>query len=150
MKTLKLLALSLLMLCFTPAFAVDTPEDAIAIVNKGLAYVDAHGKDALIKEVNNKNPAFIKGNVYLALRSMDGTTIAHPVNPRAVGKNMVVFADADGKFYRKEIIDIAKTKGKGWVEYRYNNPETKELEKKATYFVRSGDMILEAGIYKGK
>ncbi len=104
----------------------------------------------MIKEVNNKNPLFIKGNVYLALRAMDGTTIAHPINPRVVGKNMVVFPDADGKFYRKEILDIAKTKGKGWVDYRYNNPETKELEKKATYFVRSGDMILEAGIYKGK
>ena len=45
---------------------------------------------------------------------------------------------------------ITRAKGKGWVDYRYNNPVSNEIEKKSTYFVQSGDVILEAGIYKGK
>ncbi|MCX7217514.1 cache domain-containing protein [Undibacterium sp.] len=132
------------------AIAADTPADAIAMVDKGLSYLQKNGKDALIKEINNKNPDFIKGELYLYIRGMDGTILAHPVNPKLIGKNMTVLPDADGKLFRKEIIELAKTKGKGWVDYRYNNPVTKNLEDKSTYLVRSGDLILEAGIYKVK
>lgn len=137
---------------FVPASvqAQSNPDDAIAMVDKGLAFIKKNGKEALIKEVNAKNPEFIKGDLYLYVRSVDGTVVAHPVNPRLVGKNLTVLPDADGKLFRKEIIETAKTKGKGWVDYRYNNPVSKEIEKKSTYFVLSGDVILEAGIYKGK
>jgi cytochrome c len=132
------------------AIAADTPADAIAMVDKGLSYLQKNGKDALIKEINNKNPDFIKAELYLYIRGIDGTILAHPVNPKLIGKNMTILPDADGKLFRKEIIELAKTKGKGWVDYRYNNPVTKNLEDKSTYLVRSGDLILEAGIYKVK
>lgn len=150
MKTLRMLLALLVAASILPVFAADDPADAIAIVDKGLDYIQKNGKDALIREVNAKNPQFIKGPIYLTLRGIDGTTLAHPFNPRLVGKNLTELHDADGKYFRKEIIETAKTKGKGWVDFRYNNPETKELEKKSTYLVRSGDVILEAGIYKGK
>ena len=123
---------------------------AIAMVDKGAAYLQKHGKDALIKEVNSKNPEFINDATYLTVRALDGTQLAHPTNPKLVGKNMVVLPDADGKLFRKEIIEQAQSKGKGWVDYRYNNPATGEIEKKSTYFLKSGEVILEAGIYKGK
>ena len=132
------------------AFAADDPAIAVAMVEKGVAYLQKNGKDALIREVNNKNPEFVTSATYLTVRALDGTQLAHPTNPKLVGKNMVVLPDADGKLFRQEIIDTAKAKGKGWVDYRYNNPTTKEIEKKSTYFVKSGDVILEAGIYKGK
>lgn len=158
MKKSRFLMLFLLTLVFTPVltlfttavFAADTPADAVAMVDKGLAYLQKNGKDALIKEINNKNPEFVKGELYLYIRGMDGTVLAHPVNPKLVGKNMLGLADADGKLFRKDIVEMAKTKGKGWVDYRYNNPVTKEVENKSTYLVRSGDIILEAGIYKNK
>lgn len=150
MKTIRMFLFSLLAGFFIPAFAADNAADAVAIVDKGLDYLQKNGPDALIKEINAKNPMFIKGTIYLTVRAMDGTTLAHPFNPRLVGKNLIVLPDADGKYFRKEVVDIAKTKGKGWVDFRYNNPETKEVERKSTYLVRSGDVILEAGIYKGK
>jgi cytochrome c len=133
-----------------PALAATPAEAATAMVEKGVAYMSKHGKDALIKEVNSKNPEFINDTTYLTVRALDGTQLAHPTNPKLVGKNMVVLPDADGKLFRKEIIDRAKTEGKGWVDYRYNNPAKNEIEKKTTYFFKQGDVILEAGIYKGK
>lgn len=132
------------------AFAQDKPEDAVAMVDKGLAYMKKNGQDALIREINAKNPEFIQGDLYLLVRAADGTVLAHPVNARLVGKNMTVLPDADGKYFRKEIVETARTAGKGWVDYRYNNPVTKRIEKKSTYFVRSGELIVEAGIYKEK
>lgn len=129
--------------------AADKPEDAVAMVNKGLSYLQKNGKEALIREVNQKNPDFLVGDLYLYVRSIDGPILAHPINPKLIGKNMLELPDAEGKLYRKEIVELAKTKGKGWVDYRYNNPVTKKIEAKSTYLVRSGDIILEAGIYKG-
>lgn len=150
---MKALILALFVLGFVPSgssFAQAKPEDAVALVDKGLAFMKKNGKDALIKEINAKNAEFVQGELYLYMRAIDGTVLAHPVNPRLIGKNMTALPDADGKLFRKEIIETAKAKGKGWVDYRYNNPTSQVIEKKSTYFVLSGDVILEAGIYKGK
>jgi len=150
---MKSIALSLLFsgVLFAPlSFAQDKPADAIAMVDKGLAFMKKNGKEALIKEINAKNPDYVQGELYLYMRAVDGTVVAHPVNAKLVGKNMITLPDAEGKFFRKEIIDRAQSEGKGWVDYSYNNPVSKVIEKKSTYFVRSGDVILEAGIYKGK
>jgi cytochrome c len=150
MKTLTLAPLLFALLLSPASYAQSNPDEAIAIVDKGLAFIKKNGKEALIKEINAKNPDFVKGELYLYMRAIDGTVVAHPINPRLIGKNMTALPDADGKYFRKEIIEGAKTKGKGWVDYRYNNPVSKVIEKKSTYFVLSGDVILEAGIYKGK
>ena len=133
-----------------PVLAADPAAAAVAMVDKGAAYLQKNGKEALIKEVNDKNPEFVNDATYLTVRGLDGTQLAHPTNSKLVGKNMVVLPDADGKLFRKDIIDQAKSKGKGWVDYRYNNPANGQIEKKSTYFLRQGDVILEAGIYKGK
>jgi len=132
------------------AQAADDKAVAIAMVDKGAAYLQKNGKEALIREVNAKNPDFVRTDTYLTVRALDGTQLAHPTNPKLVGKNAVVLPDADGKLFRKEIIDRAAKEGKGWVDYRYNNPQTGVIEKKSTYFMKSGDVILEAGIYKGR
>ena len=150
MKMLKLLMLLFSLTLLAPASHAAGPEDAIAMVDKGLAYIKKNGTEALVKEINNKNPEFIKGDLYLYVRSIEGPILAHPINPKLLGKNMLELPDANGKLYRKDIVELAKTKGKGWVDYLYNNPVSKEIEKKTTYLVRSGDVILEAGIYKGK
>ena len=150
MKMLKLLMLLFSLTLLAPAAQAAGPEDAIAMVDKGLAYIKKNGTEALVKEINNKNPEFIKGDLYLYVRSIEGPILAHPINPKLLGKNMLELPDANGKLYRKDIVELAKTKGKGWVDYLYNNPVSKEIEKKTTYLVRSGDVILEAGIYKGK
>ncbi len=150
MKILKSLLVFLLVAQSQFVLADDNPADAIAMVEKGLSYMQKNGKDALVQEINNKNPDFINGSIYLYVRGLDGIVIAHPINPKLIGKNMLDLPDADGKYYRKEIIALAKSKGKGWVDYRYNNPVSKQIENKTTYIFRSNDVILEAGIYKGK
>lgn len=150
MQFVKFLLALLLTSQLSLALAEDNPADAIAMVDKGLAYMQKNGKDALVQEINNKNPEFFNGSIYLYLRGLDGIIIAHPINPKLVGKNMLDLPDADGKYYRKDIIALAKTKGKGWVDYRYNNPVSKQVENKTTYILRNNDVILEAGIYKAK
>ena len=65
-----------------------------------------------------------------------------------VGKDLIDVPDADGKLFRREIIELAKTKGKGWVDYKYKNPTSGKVEAKTTYIQLVDDVVLEAGIYK--
>lgn len=150
MKSIMSAVLATAVFALSTAHAADDPAAAIAMVDKGAAFMQKNGKEALITAINAKSPEFVNGGIYLTMRALDGTQLAHPTNPKLVGKNMVVLPDADGKLFRKEIIEGAQKKGKGWVDYRYNNPTTGDIEKKSTYYSKTGDVILEAGIYKGK
>jgi cytochrome c len=150
MKSIMSAVLATAVFALSTAHAADDPAAAIAMVDKGAAFMQKNGKEALITAINAKSPEFVNGGIYLTMRALDGTQLAHPTNPKLIGKNMVVLPDADGKLFRKEIIEGAQKKGKGWVDYRYNNPTTGDIEKKSTYYLKTGDVILEAGIYKGK
>jgi cytochrome c len=112
------------------------------------AFVKAHGKEQAIIEFNNPKGKFVKKDLYVFAYDMNGTLIAIPTNPKLVGKNLIDVPDTDGKLYRKDILDIAKSKGEGWVDYKYKNPETNKIEAKTTYFKKVGDIIICCGAYK--
>ncbi|MDR7050292.1 signal transduction histidine kinase [Duganella sp. 3397] len=129
--------------------AEPTEKDAIAMAERGAAFIKAHGKDEMIRKVAARDPSFIQGSLYVDIRDLNtGIVLAHPVNPSIVGKDLTDVPDASGKKYRREIIDLAAKKGSGWVDYQYKNPATGKLEPKTTYILRVGDIVLEAGIYK--
>lgn len=146
----RILLAPLLLLAMTAAHASEpTEKDAIAMVEKGAAFIKQHGKDKFIEKISAKDPEFIQGALYVDIRDLQsGIVLAHPVNPTIVGKDLTDVPDASGKKYRREIIELAAKKGKGWVDYMYKNPTTGKIEPKTTYIQRVGDAVLEAGIYK--
>jgi signal transduction histidine kinase len=129
--------------------AEPSEKDAIALVEKGVAFMKAEGKEEMMKRINNKDPQFYHGALYLHMRdAKNAMMLAHPVNPALIGKDLLDVPDTNGKKYRREIVELAATKGKGWVDYTYKNPSTGKVEPKNTYMVKVGDVLLEAGIYK--
>jgi len=46
------------------------------------------------------------------------------------------------------MVEVAKGKGKGWVEYKWPNPVNSAIESKASYVERVDDMLVGSGIYK--
>ncbi len=132
------------------AHAADpTEKDAIAMAEKGAAYIKANGQDAFLKKIAGKDPDYLQGSLYVDVRDIKtGIVLAHPVNPSIVGKDLTDIPDASGKKYRREIIELAAKKGHGWVDYQYKNPTTGKIEPKTTYILRVGEVVLEAGIYK--
>ena len=131
------------------ASAEPTEKDAIAMAERGAAFIKAHGKEELMKRLTAKDPEFLQGSLYVDMRDINtGIVLAHPVNPAIVGKDLTDVPDANGKRYRREIIELAAKKGKGWVDYQYKNPTSGKIEPKTTYILRVNDVVLEAGIYK--
>lgn len=126
-----------------------TEKDAIAMAEKGAAFIKANGQDAFLKKIAGKDPDYLQGSLYVDVRDIKtGIVLAHPVNPSIVGKDLTDVPDANGKKYRREIIELAAKKGHGWVDYQYKNPTSGKIEPKTTYILRVGDIVLEAGIYK--
>lgn len=141
------------MLCLSTAAAMAVTEpgekDAIAMAERGAAFMKSHGRDEMMKKITARDPDYVQGSLYVDMRDIKtGIVLAHPINPSIVGKDLTDVPDADGKKYRREIIELAAQKGKGWVDYKYKNPITNKIEQKTTYILRVGDVVLEAGIYK--
>ncbi len=114
--------------------------DAVAAVNKD--------KAAAVAEINNPKGRFVKGEVYAFAYDMTGTMVAHPMNPKLVGKNVIDVPDAAGKLYRKDIIDGVKATGTATVEYRYKNPKDGKIEDKVTFCKKAADLVVCSGYYK--
>jgi cytochrome c len=142
-------ALCLALAAGNAAASEPTEKDAIAMAEKGAAFVKAKGKDEMMKRISAKDPDFVQGSLYVDMRDLySGIVLAHPINPSIVGKDLTDVPDASGKKYRREIIELAQKKGKGWVDYQYKNPASGKIEPKSTYILRVDDIVLEAGIYK--
>lgn len=130
------------------AFAASNADEAKAMVEKAAAYFQANGKEKALKEFNNPKGPFVKGELYIFTYDMNGTMIAHPINPKLLGINLLETPDVDGKLYRKEIIELAKKSGTGWVDYKYKNPQSGKIEQKTTYLKKAGDTVICCGAYK--
>jgi len=150
MKLFATTAALCLAIATTPAFAnAPTEKDAIAMVERGVALVKAKGKDEMMKKINAKDAEYVQGELYMDIRDLKtGIVLAHPYNPSIVGKDLTDVPDANGKKYRREIIELAAAKGKGWVDYQYKNPTSGKIEPKTTFIQRVDDVVLEVGIYK--
>ncbi len=129
------------------AIANPTKQDAQALVEKAADFAVKSGKDQLITEVNKKEGAFNKGELYVFVYDLQGTLIADPVNKALVGQNNVAKPDAEGKLFRKEIVEVANQSGSGWVDYKFANPMSGKVEPKSSYVKKQGDVIIIAGIY---
>jgi len=141
--------LSCLVLSSAQAATLPTEKDAIAMAERGAAFIKAHGKEEMMKKISARDPEFLQGELYVDMRDIrTGIVLAHPVNPSIVGKDLTDVPDANGKKYRREIIELAQKQGKGWVDYQYKNPVSGRIEPKTTYILRVNDVVLEAGIYK--
>ncbi len=131
-----------------PAHANAKPEDATAMVKKGVAFIKAQGKDKGYAEISSKTGQFRKDDLYLVVYGLDGTVHAHGANERMIGKNLIELKDIDGKMFVKERVEMAKAKTSFWQDYKFTNPESKKIEPKSMYCEKLDDTVVCGGIYK--
>ena len=130
------------------SYAENSKGDAVALVKKAAALVDSIGVEEAIKVFNNPEGGFVSGALYVFGYDTAGVIVTHPKNAKLIGKDLLNVPDVDGKFFRKEIVEVAKESGSGWVDYKYKNPETNKVQDKTTYIQKVEGIILCCGIYK--
>lgn len=125
-----------------------TAAEATAMVKKGVTFIKANGKDKGHAEISNKKGQFVDRDLYLVVYALDGTVRAHGANENMIGKNLMDLRDADGKAFVKERIELTKTKGTFWHDYKFTNPVSQKIEPKSMYCERLDDAAICAGVYK--
>jgi signal transduction histidine kinase len=74
---------------------------------------------------------------------------ASPISQNFIGTDMTEHTDPRGKKYTREVLEVARTKGKGWVDYHLRNPAKNDaIEPKSLYVERSGNFIFGCGVYR--
>ena len=127
-----------------------TLEEAKALGEKAAAYVKANGKEKGIAEIGNPKGQFVKGELYVTSNDLNGVVLANPMSPTLVGQNHIGLKDPDGKLFVKEMVEIAKTKGGGWLEYTWVNPATKKVQAKKAWVqrVEGMDVLTMSGVFQ--
>ncbi len=140
---------ALAMLAGIAAVACATPEeDAQALVEKASTYIKANGIDTSCVDFADPAKGFRPNGGYVYVHDIHAKMLCNPGSPRTVGKDMLEVRDMDGKYFNKEMVSLATTKGSGWVEYKWTNPATQKMQDKKSYIKRQGDLIVGSGFYK--
>ncbi len=123
--------------------------EAEAMVKKAVAFIKSSGPEKAYEEFTH-GKSFKDRDLYIIVYDLNGKNLAQGANPKLVGKDLISLKDPDGKPLIQMFVELAKTKGKGWVEgYKFMNPVTQKMENKAMYLERVGDTLVGCGIYKG-
>ena len=127
--------------------AAPSKDEVVAVVKKAVDFYRSNGKDKALVEFNKKDGLFAKGEDYVDVHDISGVCVAHPISPAKVGLNRLDQSDSAGKFYIKDLVDAAKQKPSGWIEYVMKNPVSGKLQDKTAYWEVHDGLIFKAGTY---
>lgn len=127
-----------------------TREECVAKVKQAAKLIKDIGLEAALKKMNDPNGPFMWKDTYVfAFEDETYKILAHK-SPKIVGFMAKDLKDVNGKLYFQEFLDVAKTKGEGWVSYMYPKTRGGIPEPKISYILKvpGEKVILGAGIYE--
>jgi len=125
-----------------------TKKEAEAMVKKAVAAYKAGG-EKVFADFTAPSKKFVSKDLYIVAYDLTGKCVAHGQNAKQVGKDLIGMKDPDGKAFVKERIDLAKSKGTFWQDYKFTDPLTKKVLAKQMYCEKADDKnIICGGVYK--
>ena len=125
-----------------------TKDEAVAMVDKAVAYIKANGSENAYAEIDKKGGMFTDRDFYIVVYGLDGHVFAHGANEKLIGTDQSQAKDADGKAYVAERIALAKKGGPFWQDYKFMNPVTHKVEPKEMYCQPLNDTVVCGGVYR--
>jgi uncharacterized protein len=141
---------ALALLTFTAnAAQFGTRDEAVAMVKRVQEKFKKDGAEATFGAVTAQQRAFKDRDLYVYIMNFDCVIQAHAARAELVGKSLYDFRDQDGVYPARNTVEVARTAGRGWIDYRWTNPKTNLVEAKSTYVEKLGDSYaIGVGIYK--
>ena len=133
------------------AQAAHTPDQAKAFVEKAVAFYKSEGRDKALTAFSDSQGQWVDGDLYIVVvDANDGklTMLAHAMNKGLVGKPQIDQKDADGKAFLQDLPAALSAAGSTWVSYKWPNAATKKIASKKTFWEKTGDVIIGAGVYE--
>jgi cytochrome c len=147
-KILMGILIGILCISFANAAEKGTAKEAKAMLDKAVSFYKANGQSKAFAAFNDTKGNFVKADLYIYALNLSGGVISHGANAKLIGQNMSELKDPDGKKFIKDMLDLAKTKNTGTMDYKWSNPVSKKIEQKSTFYEKIGDVVLVCGFYK--
>ena len=146
MKRISFSALSVGLLFATAVLASGqaTPDDAKALAIKAAEYLKTAGPEKAFPEFNAKDGPWNDRDLYVVVQDSKGVIVVHGTNSGLIGRSVLDLKDVDGKPFNHEVQAVRDT---AWVDYKWQNPVSKAVERKTLYNIRVGDYVLGVGAY---
>jgi cytochrome c len=125
-------------------------DEAKAMAEQAAAYVAKVGPEQAFKEFSDKSNAKWKNkDLYVFAYNMKGDCVAHGANESLIGKNLIDLKDTNGKPIIQEMMTAVKP-GSGTVDYAWAHPQTKNVEAKTSFVVKTAnyDGFVGVGAYR--
>ena len=129
------------------SFFKGTTAEAEALVKKAIVFLKERGDEIGFAEISDPKGKFVNRDLYLTVIGFNGVSLANGRDKKRIGQCMLDFKDPDNVFFIKDRIEVARTKGKGWHNYKLINPATNKTEDKTAYVERYENYIVAAGAY---
>lgn len=124
-----------------------TPAQAQAMLTRAIDALKADPKHALA-DFQTLGGRFMMDDLYVFVIDLaDGRFLAHGANPELVGRDGKEVRDAKGKAITLDMINIAKRKGAGELDYVWRNPTTGKPESKHSYFRTVDGRLVGVGYF---
>lgn len=129
-----------------PVLVSERESRAAALLERAVTHVEKYGEQGCA--AFSRQAEFIDRDLYVYALTTDGRFLASGgASAVLIGQNVLAETDLEGKPFFRQIVDIAKSKGEGRIEYRWFNPADSRGEPKLTMFRRVGEVIVAVGFY---
>ena len=128
-----------------------TREEVVAKCEQAAKVVKDQGILTAMKAIGDKEGPFVWKDTYVFLMDLDGKMLAHPIKPELTKQDTLIqVKDTAGKPLFLEFIQLANSKGSGWVDYMWPKPGQDQPAPKSSYILRVPDTqyFVGAGIYQ--
>lgn len=132
------------------AFAeAGTAEQAKVLLDTAASHYTKVGRAQAINDFNDKQGAFVKGDLYVFCYGPDHTMSAHGANMNLVGKDIGAFKDSDGKPFADMAYQAALADGETTIDYRWADPVSKKIQPKSSFYKKVDKAeVCGVGFYK--
>jgi cytochrome c len=103
------------------------------LVNEAAGLIERTGKEAAFKEFRKKGSVWFRGDTYLFVYDLKSNVLFNAAFPEREGTNTTGQKDANGKLFHHDFIQMAGTKGEGWVDYMFPKPGQTQPSRKWAY-----------------
>ncbi len=122
----------------------------VDMVTNAIREIEKHGKD-VFKLFHDPTGPFISKNSYIFVIDMNAIELVNPAFPNLEGRNLLDLKDTQGKYLNREMLNVVKTRGSGWMDYMWPKPGESVSTKKSAYICQTkiGDqpVVVGCGVY---
>jgi signal transduction histidine kinase len=125
------------------AFVVDA-------VTRAVAEIEEKGEAAFPLLRDPRGP-FIAKDSYVFVTDLAAVGLVNPAFPTLEGRDLLDLRDTEGKYVNREMLELIRTRGSGWIEYLWPRPGESVATRKSAFVSRArcGDrtVMVGCGVY---